>query len=417
MTGEEPVVVTASAERSSRGARLVLAATAFVGIAGYLITWLVPRVIGVAAYSGFAVFWAAVFLVAAALSGIQQEITRASAPGTVPAARPASPLRFGLGAAAAVVVVIAASSPVWAPVAFPRPALALPPLVVGAAGYVAEAVVAGLLYGSRRWGAVFFVIAVEGIARLVLVAAVLAIVRRDPVPALLWAVVLPFPLTALAVGLASRRALVGHALDVAWTRLAANALRTVVAAGSMGLLVSGFPFLLGVTTSGVSADRFGTLVLLATLTRAPLIVVGMALQSFLVVMFSGAGAAGRRLLARLVAVVAALGIVLAVGGLILGPPLWRLLFPGEAVPSGALVSALAGSSALLGAICVAAPAVLARGRHGAFTVGWLVAAVATALLLTVPSPFEQRVVVALVAGPAAGLVVHLVGALAPGRRL
>ena len=65
-------------DQKSSGFILIVAATGIVGIAGYVITWLVPAVIGVAPYAVFAVFWSFIFLVAAALSGIQQEVTRAT---------------------------------------------------------------------------------------------------------------------------------------------------------------------------------------------------------------------------------------------------------------------------------------------------------------------------------------------------
>ncbi|MCU1443148.1 MAG: hypothetical protein JWQ59_1298, partial [Cryobacterium sp.] len=58
----------------------ILVATAIAGIAAYVVTWVVPRIIGGVDYKVFAVFWASMYLVVTALSGIQQEVTRATRP-------------------------------------------------------------------------------------------------------------------------------------------------------------------------------------------------------------------------------------------------------------------------------------------------------------------------------------------------
>ena len=52
---DQPTVAAASAEQGS-GFTLIVAATGIVGIAGYLITALLPKEIGVASYAVFAVF-------------------------------------------------------------------------------------------------------------------------------------------------------------------------------------------------------------------------------------------------------------------------------------------------------------------------------------------------------------------------
>lgn len=60
------------------GLALIIVATAVAGLAGYFITWLVPRVICFSAYAVYAVFWSFLFLVVSTLPGVQQEITRAT---------------------------------------------------------------------------------------------------------------------------------------------------------------------------------------------------------------------------------------------------------------------------------------------------------------------------------------------------
>lgn len=100
------------------------------------------------------------------------------------------------------------------------------------------------------------------------------------------------------------------------------------------------------------------------------------------------------------------GVVLAVLGLILGPPVFRLLFPGQLVPAGWFIAVLVLSSALMGSLFVSAPAVLARSQHLVYTLGWVAAALATIVILLLPFDFTARVVTALLVGPAIGLLVH-----------
>ncbi|MEF3405233.1 hypothetical protein [Agromyces sp. CCNWLW203] len=391
-------------------------ATVVIGIAGYAITWLVPRVVGVGEYTTFALFWSFVFLVVAGLSGVQQEITRATRPAGAPRVdRAAHAGRFALIAAGLVGVVVIASAFLWAESLFPGLGWAMvPPLAVASASYTLVAVLSGTLYGVAAWTAVAWCIALDGTIRLVLIAVTL-LFTHDPVM-LAWAISLPFLITFVVIWLSIRRSLVGRThLDVTYRDLTWNSARTIVASISMGALVSGFPLLLGLTSPNAPEVELGVLILLSTLVRAPLIVVGMALQSFLVVLFKERSDRWRLLLAIETAVVVA-GLVIAGLGWWLGPAVFEILFPGEPVPSGGLIAVLALSSALVGALCVTAPAALALSMHGLYTGGWVVAALTTLLCLLAPLPLETRTIVALLVGPACGLAVHAVGLIHGARR-
>lgn len=387
----------------------VLIATVVIGIAGYVITWLVPRVVGVAEYTTFALFWSFTFLVVAGLSGVQQEITRAthgrSHPAPADAARAG---RFALMAAAAVAVLIVATAALWADLLFPGIGWAMvPPLVVGASAYTLVAVLSGTLYGVAAWNAVAWCIAIDGLTRLLFIGVAL-VFTHDPV-VLAWAISLPFVVTFTVIWLAVRGWLTGRTrLDVAYRALTWNSIRTIVAAISMGALVSGFPLLLGLTSPGAPELELGLLILLSTLVRAPLIVIGMAMQSFLVVLFKGRSGFWR-LLITIEAVVVLAGLVIAGLGWWLGPAVFEFLFPGELVPSGELIAVLALSSALVGALCVTAPAALAKSMHGVYTAGWITAALTTVACLLVPISLEARTILALLVGPTCGLAVHVVG--------
>jgi len=405
---DQPTLPPAS-PNTGNGFILIVAATGLVGIAGYLITVWVPNLIGFGPYATFAVFWAFTFLVAAALTGIQQEITRgtqAREPGDHTRAGQAG--TFALLAAIAVLVAVLGTAPLWQSAVFPEHGWALViPLAVGAASYVPLAVLAGSLYGVGHWKALFALISIEGLLRLVMV--ILAAYLQPEAAVFAWAIAIPFPVAVLVVWPFARARIVGKTrLDVSLPQLTWNVSRTIVAATAMGLMISGFPLILQLTSPGQPEGLMGLVIATATLTRAPLIVVGMALQSFLIVFFRARAAHFWRTLLMLEAAVIAIGVVLAVAGYLLGPAVFAFAFPREEVPADWLIATFVLSSALVGALCISAPAVLSRNAHSAFSAGWIVAAATTVVCLLLPLGFIEKTVLALLVGPVMGVLVHAV---------
>ena len=141
----------------------------------------------------------------------------------------------------------------------------------------------------------------------------------------------------------------------------------------------------------------------------------MSLQGYLIVRFRDE-ARFRATFLSIMAALAASGVVLAVLGWLLGPAVFALLFPGEPVLDGGFFAVLVGSSVLVAALCVSAPAVLSRGRHMSYSLGWFAAAVVTVLALLLPLDLLTRTALSLVAGPAAGLLVNMVTLLTMSRR-
>jgi O-antigen/teichoic acid export membrane protein len=396
---------------------MILIATAIAGVIGYLITWLVPRAIGFADYSVYAIYWSFLFLVVSALSGIQQEVTRATSPSRPGAAHSRSPVPFfAIGTALVVFGGVVATAPAWMALEFPGQGWSLVwPLATGVSFYVLVAVISGSLYGVRAWPQLFWMISSDAIIRLVGIVFVLAFSHN--VVLLAWMVAVPFPAVVILLWPWVRRSLVSRThLDVDIRKLAWNVCRTILAAASMGLMVSGFPFLLGLTASNAPKTQLGLLILAITLTRAPLIVVVMALQSYLVVFFRTRGESLRPLLGRGLALIGIVDLVLAVAALLAGPPVFSVLFPTEPVPTGWLLAVLVASSGLVAALCVSGPAVLSRGRHGVYGGGWAAAALATIVCILLPLDLEARCILALLAGPLTGLAVHIPFLLGPSTR-
>lgn len=402
--------------KPANGLVMIGVSTVIAGIAGYAVTLLVYRVIGAGEYSLFAVFWAAIYLIIGGLSGIQQEVTRATRPVVAGEAHRASRSRnFGAVVALIVGTIIVATAVFWNGALFVANGWALVwPLAVGAASYVLVAVLTGSLYGLSRWRSIAVMVVFDALARLILVAAALVFDRN--VVLLAWLVAVPFPLVLLVVWPVIRRGFVGtSAVDVSYRELSWNAARAVVASISTAVLVSGFPVLLGLTSRAEPSALLGELIFTITLTRAPLIVSVMSLQSYFVVRFRDRSNDWSSLFWRVVGVIAACAVVIAVLGFLLGRPVLEWV-SGHPVPiSGGVVAVLVLSSALVGILCVSGPAVLARNLHFWYSLGWVVAAVVTIVCIALPIEFLTRVELALLAGPVAGLCVHLATLLSLSR--
>ena len=392
---------------------LILISTVIAGLAGYAITWFVYRRVGASQYALFMVFWSSLYLVVGALSGVQQEITRATRPRRTDFLRGASRSRnFGFAAALLAFILIAGSSPLWMGSVFrgTTPLLAVP-LAFGATAYVLVATLSGALYGIERWKALAWIVAIDGVLRLVSLVAI-SLVTTDLL-ALAWSVVLPFAVTPMIVWPFIRGGVVGKVqTDVGYRKLTWNVSRTILAAASTAFLVSGFPLLLRVTSSNAPAAAIGVLILAITLTRAPLIVTVMALQSYLVVRFRDFTGNFQSFFLRIEALVLGGGILLALSGCAVGPTVFEILFGHRTKVDGLVIGILILSSALVAALSVSSSAVLAKSQHVVYSIGWLVAAVTTVVLLLLPLGLVPRVLVTLIGGPLAGLVVHALYLLA-----
>lgn len=404
--------------KAAGGATQIIGATAVAGVAGYLVTWLVYRVVGPAPYALFAIFWASLYLGVGALSGIQQEVTRATHPIEPGTRHGASRARaFGVAAALLVLVATLASAVLWVDAVFPSDGWSLVwPLAVGASAYVLVATLSGSLYGVSQWRSLALMISTDGVLRLALVGAILT--TTNDIVALAWAVALPFPLAIMLLWPVIRRHFVGRSdIDVGYGRLTWNVARTVLAAVSTAVLVSAFPLLLGVTARGTDEALIGELIFTLTLTRAPLVVSVMALQSYFIVQFRQRVHHWAGFLLRVMGVLAAGGVVLALAGWWLGPPVFELVSGAPVTLEGGIIAVMVASSALVGALSVSGSAVLGRGGHLAYSAGWLVAALATVVIMVLPvDDILLRVGIATVAAPVLGLAVHAGWLVGTGRR-
>lgn len=400
--------MTAPEAPSARsGVAYVLAATVVAGGLGYLIQALVPVFTTSAQYVAFSVYWSAVYLVVAAIAGVQQEVTRASRPRRSGATGRSIVIRFGWGAAAASVVVVGVSAFAWAPAAFGAHAIELaPPLVAAAGAYALVATMSGVFYGAREWGAVAGMTVTDSVLRVVTVGA--SLILGGSVVALGWAVALPFALSVLILWLVRGRRAVGEiSLDATTRELARHSISTVGAALATGVMISGLPLLLGTTARGLGDATLAALILVITLTRAPLVIPLLALQSFLVVLFrDDPGRAVRRTVLWSAGLVGATAVLSCVGAFV-GPWVVALLYGDRFGLEPAVYAGVIASAGMTALLCLTGPAALAAGRHGRYVAGWALSSVVlVAALVSVPAQVWS-VVVVLAVSPVPGALIHL----------
>lgn len=399
----------AAPARRVSGLTLILGATALSGIASYVVQTVVFGQLTESAYAVFAAFWSFIYLIVGTLSGIQQEVTRGTrARVSDDAAARNRSTRLAVVSALLVVAAVVATAPLWVAAAFPTEGWALVwPLAFGTGSYVLVAVLCGMLYGIHRWLPLALLMTADAVLRLI--AIVVVLFAGGGTVALAWAIAVPFPLAIVVLWPLIRRSVVGAAqLDAGYREVSWNVSRTMVAAVSTGIMVSGFPLVLGLTSAGESASLLGLYIFCITLARAPLIVVVMSLQSYLVVTFRDATGHFWRTFLRLQAVILGAGVLLAAVAWLAGPPVFAFVYPERELPDGVFLAVLVLSSALVGSLCVSGPAVLARSEHLVYAAGWAVAAATTVVVLLLPLDFTTRTVLSLLLGPIAGVVVFAV---------
>lgn len=391
------------------GLGTIMLAIVGAGVIGYLIQGLVPLFVrDPAEYLKFSVFWSTLYLVGAGLSGIQQEISRATRTATLDG--PTSSIRgLALVIVTAVGTIAVVTAFLWAPPVFGPGAVALTAaLIAGVSGYAGMSAMMGLFYGVRLWIGVTALTLLDASLRLVAVVAVLLLGAGTT--ALGVAVVVPFPLALLIAWAWARRRVGRYRLDVSTAYLFRNMLSTIGGASATGLLTSGFPLLISVTSSEEPA-AVGALVFVVTLTRAPLVVPAMALQSYLTVHFRDRVGSQLTPMLRLMAGVVAISSVVALIAYFLEPLLLRALWGEQYSVAGITCALVVLTAGVTAALCISGAAVVAASQHGVFVVGWVAAAVATILTMLLPLALEPRVLLAMAVGPLVGLLVHTLGLL------
>jgi O-antigen/teichoic acid export membrane protein len=395
------------------GAVKVVIATAIGGGSGYVLTVIAGKALGAEGYATFAVFWSALYLVISAISGIQQEVARATHPVEPGVLRPPVARNFALFAATLILLIALVTSAFWSPAVFPTGGASLVvPLAVGLAFYAVVAVLSGVFYGLELWRFIAAMISIDGLMRLAIFSVVI-LFTHDLVP-IAWGIVTPFVVTPALVWFFARRRVVSRfELDVGYRTLTWNVARTIVGAAATGILISGFPLLLGATSASDSRASIAALIFATNLTRAPIVIVVLALQSYLVIFFRTRLARVWPSIAVIAAAIAGVTGVVTLLVALLGPWALGTFFGADYVLPAGVLAALVSSAGAVALLCATGPALLALQRHGWYTAGWVAAAAVTVGMLILPLPLTERTILALWVGPVAGLLVHGLGMLRP----
>jgi O-antigen/teichoic acid export membrane protein len=389
------------------------AATAVTALCGYAVLYLAARDLEPAGFSVFGVFWGAFGLATGASFGLLQEATRevrsAGSTGVVDGPR-TRPMRVAALVGVTAGVLIAASSPVWSAHVFAEERwLSVALLSVGLAGFCLHATLMGMLAGLDRWTAYGSLMVTDAGMRMIV--ATTTFLVGWGLSGYLWATVVG-SIAWLIMLIASPAA--RYAAELMTPGGVATFLRgashSIAAAGASAVLVMGFPVLLKATAGDLGATG-GVVILAVTLTRAPLLVPLTAMQGNLIAHFVDQRAHRLRALVVptcVVVLVGALGVLVAG---FLGPWLLRAAFGADYVASGALLAWMTAGAVAIALLTLTGAATVAAALHRSYSLGWVLATVASTALLLLPLSLETRTIVALLCGPLVGIAVHL-GALA-----
>lgn len=391
-----------------------------------VVTMIAQRALTGSELTEFLLFWSALFTVTGVITGLQPEITRAVGTARTHAAADETPAPQGarvvtvaaaLGAVAGALVLV--SSPLWAGQQIPHSAaMGVTVMAVGVFLYALQATISGVAAGEDRWYLFATVGGLESAGRLLLMLAAALLIPS--LVGLEVATVIPMGLWLILalVTLSGRRLWVARA-DVPAGRLTANILWSFLSSAAAAVLMMGFPNVLKASGAAESEPVvLGTLILAISITRSPIMIPLQAFQGVAVSAFLKQRHRPVAAFVKPAAAVVAVGAVGALAAYLVGPLLFRLIYPPaagaesayEATASGLSLGALVFASALLALMTLSGNMALAVNQHRIYLAGWVVAAVVTlGLAFLLPAPLVPRAVVALAVGPVCGFVVHMVG--------
>ena len=409
----------------------LLGSSLLAAVSTLVVTMIAQRALNGSELTEFLLFWAALFTVTGIITGIQPEITRAvgtartraasgkaaSAEGSAPQGARVVTVTAALGAIAGALVLV--SSPLWAGQQIPySAAVGVTVMAVGVFLYALQATMSGVTAGEDRWYLFAAVGGLESAGRLILMLA--AALMIPSLAGLEVATVVPMGLwLILAFVTVSGRRLWGARADVPARRLTTNILWSFLSSAAAAVLMMGFPNVLKASGAAESEPVvLGTLILAISITRSPIMIPLQAFQGVAVSAFLKQRHRPVAAFVKPAAAVVAVGAVGALAAYLVGPLLFRLIYPPaagaesayEAAASGITLGALVFASALLALMTLSGNMALAVNQHRIYLAGWVVAAAVTlSLAFLVPAPLVPRAIVALAVGPVCGFVVHMVG--------
>ncbi|WP_311469526.1 hypothetical protein, partial [uncultured Rothia sp.] len=367
----------------------LLGSSLLAAVSTLLVTMIAQRALNGSELTEFLLFWAALFTVTGIITGIQPEITRAvgtartravadralanraaSAEGSAPQGARVVTVTAALGAIAGALVLV--SSPLWAGQQIPHSAaVGVTVMAVGVFLYALQATMSGVTAGEDRWYLFAAVGGLESAGRLILMLA--AALMIPSLAGLEVATVVPMGLWLILafVTVSGRRLWVARA-DVPAGRLITNILWSFLSSAAAAMLMMGFPNVLKASGAAESEPVvLGTLILAISITRSPIMIPLQAFQGVAVSAFLKQRHRPVTAFIKPAAAVVAVGAVGALAAYLVGPLLFRLIYPPaagtesayEAAASGLSLGALVFASALLALMTLSGNMALAVNQH------------------------------------------------------
>lgn len=385
-------------------------ATVFAALAGFAVIFIAPHAMPRAEVEEFMAYWGLFFAVTGLIDGLMQETTRSvSAARTVAKDSPANPWRTASGLAVILGALALLTSPLWTMLLTQHTTIATALLAVGLVSYVFQALMSGLLSGTSKWPAFALLLTLDSGIRLGLVLlawwagwGLPAFLLITVIGALSWLFILPMARDAVSA-----------ATDCAQEVFRRNTMSAMLATGATALLITGFPTFIKATQdpAPVNGVTMAAVMYAVTLTRAPILVPLQRFQSALIVNFVTHRGAIVQTLLKPVAAVFGVGVLGGALAWLIGPWIMETLWGSDYAVPGLVLGLLTIASACTGALMITGTATLAIEQHRAYVLGWVVASAAAFGMLLLPFTLATNVCAALLIGPLAGSVVHVLALL------
>lgn len=381
------------------GTKTMVAGGLIGAVLAYVFQAVGGRALGDVGFAPIAAMWTAFFIVASVLLvPLEQYVTRETSRGRAVA----EDIKVILWVA--VLAVLAGSSYVYFTLdseifdGNPIYVLIMALIVIG---YTVLFTAKGVLAGNRRFADVGWVLILENAFRLIAGLAILAVVVEAA--ALAWAMVVA-PLAAVVLRFWRHDRSQGTAEPVGARRF----LGAYIGGSSASqLMLAGAP--LGVAALGGSAGLFSVIFVTFTLFRAPLTLI-YSLQSRILPHLVSMGETGdhaglRKMAVRVLGAGAALTVLGAGVGWIVGADVVELLFSAEFRPAAVVAMLAAGGMMAASTAQIGGQVLVARARTASLAAAWMIGlAVAVATMLLVSGTPDVRVATGFAAGEVAAMV-------------
>jgi hypothetical protein len=373
----------------------------------YLLNIIVIRSFSPEQFVYFASFWAALYFSVGVLSGLQQEVTRTSGANyelhiNTSSSKLTNPY-LAIGIVIAAIILFAIVIATYIPESYFgfTNGISISLLIIGASSYVFVATISGLLYGSRNAIiTISLMILLDSLLRVFLIFLVVLFDLN-----LFWldlSIVLPFALVPILLLQKLRKHINNKImLAISLAKLIKNFSITMLAAAAMSFLVSGLPLILRTAFSDASDDFLASVIFVTTLARAPLIILAMSIQSYLISIFQSTQKIN---IMKYFLFIGALTAILFLALNLWGDYIFSTLADDQINFMFDVYLSIAISSGVISMLYVAGAMLLAKNQHYLYLAIWLLTAILTLVLTLLDVPDSTRLNLILVVPPVTSLL-------------